>query len=151
VPTRAARPRHVREREAPDYRASPDEPTWLSREIVDVLHDRSLTLYGGMAGVNSENLIESALARPRNLFAYVGADLPRLAAAYAFGVAKNHGYRDGNKRTAFLSAAVFLDMNGLELVADEHDALVTMLELATGIVTEEAFAEWLRPRVVPRA
>jgi death-on-curing protein len=144
------RTRRVAVRSAPKYETASDEPTWMSREIVDVLHDRSLMLYGGMAGVNSENLIESALARPRNLFAYVGGDLPRLAAAYAFGLAKNRGYRDGNKRTAFLSCAVFLDMNGLDLVADEHDALVTMLELATGIVTEDAFAEWLRAHVVPR-
>ena len=146
----STRTRRVRERPAAAIGATSDEPLWLSREIVDVLHDRSLTLYGGMAGVNSENLIESALARPRNLFAYVGGDLPRLAAAYAFGLAKNHGYRDGNKRTAFTAAAVFLDMNGLELVADEQDALVTMLELATGIVTEDAFAEWLRAHVEPR-
>jgi death-on-curing protein len=145
------RTRRVRERAAAEYHTESGEPTWLTREIVDVLHDRSLTLYGGMAGVSSENLIESALARPRNLFAYVGGDLPRLAAAYAFGLAKNHGYRDGNKRTAFTAAAVFLDMNGQELIADEHDALVTMLELATGIVTGETFAEWLRARVVPRA
>jgi len=142
--------RRVRERPVGEFRATSDEPLWLSREIVDVLHDRSLMLYGGMAGVNSENLIESALARPRNLFAYVGADLPRLAATYAFGLAKNHGYRDGNKRTAFTAAAVFLDMNGLELVADEQDALVMTLELAAGIVTEEAFAEWLRAHVEPR-
>jgi death-on-curing protein len=144
------RTRRVRERPVDEYHATSDEPLWLSREIVDVLHDRSLMLYGGMAGVNSENLIESALARPRNLFAYVGGDLPRLAAAYAFGLAKNHGYRDGNKRTAFTAAAVFLDMNGLELVADEQDALVTMLELATDVVTEDAFAEWLRAHVEPR-
>ena len=144
------RVRRVRERPATEYRATSDEPSWVTREIVDVLHDRSLMLYGGLAGVNGEHLIESALARPRNLFAYVGGDLPRLAAAYAFGLAKNDGYRDGNKRTAFIAAAVFLDMNGLELVADEQDALVTMLELATGIVTEDAFAEWLRAHAAPR-
>jgi death on curing protein len=143
--------RRVRERPASEYRAVADEALWLTREIVDVLHDRSLTLYGGMPGVSSEHLIESALARPRNLFAYVGGDLPRLAASYAFGFAKNRGYRDGNKRTAFTSAAVFLDMNGFELVADEHEALVTMLELATDIMSEDAFAEWLRAHVVPRA
>jgi death-on-curing protein len=145
-----ARTRRVREHPAAEYDASSDAPLWLSREIVDVLHDRSLTLYGGLAGVNSEHLVESALARPRNLFAYVGGDLPRLAAAYAFGLAKNHGYRDGNKRTAFTAAAVFLDMNGQELVADEHEALVVMLELATGITTEDAFAEWLRAHLEPR-
>jgi death-on-curing protein len=116
-----------------------------------MLHDQRLAQHGGLPGVNSENLIESALARPRNLFAYVGGDLPRLAASYAFGFAKNDGYRDANKRTAFAACAVFLYINGLQLEADEHEVVVTMLELATGIVTEEAFAEWLRARAVPRA
>lgn len=133
------------------YAAIDDEPLWLTREIVDVLHDRSLALYGGLSGMNSENLVESALARPRNLFAYVGGDLPRLGAAYACGFAKNRGYRDGSKRTAFTACTVFLDANGLELVADEHEALVTMLELATDAITEEGFAEWLRAHVEPRA
>lgn len=95
--------RRVRERPASEYRAAPDEPRWLTRQIVDMLHDERLAQHGGLAGVSSENPIESALARPQNLFAYVGGDLPRLAAAYAFG-------------------------------------------LATGVLDEEAFAEWLRAR-----
>lgn len=141
----------VRENSAPAYTtAVAPEPQWLDRALVDYLHDTSLALFGGLPGVNSENLVESALARPQNLFVYVGGDLPRLAAAYAFGFAKNHGYRDGNKRTAFTSCATFLDMNGLELVVDETEALERMLELATDAVSEEGFAEWLRAHVVPR-
>lgn len=142
----------VRENDAPAYlTAQADEPVWLTRALVDYLHDTSLAMFGGLPGVNSENLVESALARPQNLFAYVGGDLPRLAAAYAFGFAKNHGYRDANKRTAFTSCATFLDMNGLDLIVDEREALETMLELATGVVSEDGFAEWLRAHAVPRA
>lgn len=141
----------VREHDAPAYNATGVvEPVWLTRALVDYLHDTSLAMFGGLPGVNSENLVESALARPQNLSAYVGGDLPRLAAAYAFGFAKNHGYRDGNKRTAFTACATFLDMNGFDLEADEREALETMLELATGAVSEESFAEWLRAHVVPR-
>ena len=141
----------VRENDAPaDTTAVQPEPHWLDRALVDYLHDTSLAMFGGLPGVNSEDLVESALARPQNLFVYVGGDLPRLAAAYAFGFAKNHGYRDGNKRTAFTSCATFLDMNGLELIVDETDALDRMLELATDAISEEGFAEWLRTHVVPR-
>lgn len=136
----------------PAYRATPPaEPVWVSRAIADYAHDLSLSMFGGLPGVNSENLIESALARPQNLYAYVGGDLPRLAAAYAFGFTKNHGYRDGNKRTAFSVCATFLDLNGFDLIADEEAALAVVLELATNAVSEEGFAEWLRARVVPRA
>jgi death-on-curing protein len=142
----------VREQEAPAYDAAGEhEPVWLTRALVDHLHDASLAMFGGLPGVNSEDLVESALARPQNLCAYVGGDLPRLAAAYAFGFAKNHGYRDGNKRTAFTACATFLDLNGLDLVADEREALERMLELATDAISEEGFAEWLRAHVVPRA
>ena len=141
----------VRESAPPAYgAATAPEPVWLDRALVDYLHDTSLAMFGGLPGVNNENLVESALARPQNLFMYVGGDLPRLAAAYAFGFAKNHGYRDGNKRTAFTSCATFLDLNGLDLVVDEVEALERMLELATDAISEEGFAEWLRAHVVPR-
>ncbi len=141
----------VRENNAPAYTTAVEpEPQWLDRAIVDYLHDSSLALFGGLPGVNSENLVESALARPQNLFVYVGGDLPRLAAAYAFGFAKNHGYRDGNKRTAFTSCVTFLDLNGLELIVDETEALERMLDLATDTISEDGFAEWLRAHVVPR-
>lgn len=139
----------VREQDAPAYTAEEREPRWLTRQDVELLHDQRLAQHGGLPGVNSEHLIESALARPRNLYAYVGGDLPRLAAAYAFGIAKNHGFRDANKRTALATCAVFLYLNGLRLEADEHDAVATMLELATDTIDEEGFARWLRDHVVP--
>ena len=142
--------RRVREHAAQRYQVAPDEPRWLTREIVDMLHDQRLAQHGGLSGMNNEHLIESALARPQNLYVHVGGDLPRLAAAYAFGLAKNHGYRDANKRTAFAACAVFLYVNGLQLEADEREVVVTMLELATNAITEEAFAEWLREHVTSR-
>jgi death on curing protein len=126
-----------------------DEPVWLIRASVDGIHEMQLSLHGGLPGVNSEHLVESALARPRNLFAYVGGDLPRLAAAYAFGLAKNHGYRDANKRTAFVACATFLGLNGRLLEAPEPEAVVMMLALATDEVDEEGFARWVRDHVVP--
>ena len=129
--------------------ADEGEPRWLTRELVDAIHDAQIARHGGMLGVNDENLVESALARPRNLFAYVGGDLAALAAAYAFGLAKNHGYRDGNKRTAFLACYAFLGLNGLELVVPEPEAVVMMLALATDEVDEEGFARWARDHAVP--
>ena len=126
-----------------------DEPRWLTRELVDAIHDAQIAKHGGLLGVNDENLVESALARPRNLHAYVGGDIARLAAAYAFRLAKNHGYRDGNKRTAFLACYTFLGLNGLELVVPEPEAVVAMLALATGEVDEEGFARWVRDHAVP--
>lgn len=141
----------VAEQNAPAYTFDDREPKWMTRRDVEFLHDQRIAQDGGLGGVNSENLVESALARPQNLYAYVGGDLPRLAAAYAFGIAKNHGFRDANKRTAFATCAVFLYRNGLVLEADEHDAVATMLELATDAISEEGFAEWLRAHVVPRA
>ncbi len=142
----------VREHDSSAYTTAVEpEPQWLNRAIIDYPDDTSLALFGGLPGVSNENLVESALARPQNLFVYVGGDLPRVAAAYAFGFAQNHGYRDGNERTAFTSCATFLDMNGLELIVDETEALERMLDLATDAVSEEGFVEWLRAHVVPRA
>jgi death on curing protein len=129
--------------------AGANEPRWLTRELVDAIHDAQIARHGGLLGVNDENLVESALARPRSLFAYVGGDAARLAAAYAFGPAKHHGYRDGNKRTAFLACYTFLGLNGLELVVPEPEAVVAMLALATGGVDEEGFARWVRDHAVP--
>lgn len=141
----------VSERPAPAYGAGEERPPrWMTRADVEYLHDKRLAQHGGLPGVNSEHLVESALARPQNLYAYLGGDLPRLAAAYSYGIAKNPGFRDANKRTAFATCAVFLYLNGWQLEVAEHDAVATMLELATGAVSEEGFAEWLRAHVVPR-
>ncbi|HEX8360939.1 MAG TPA: type II toxin-antitoxin system death-on-curing family toxin [Longimicrobium sp.] len=128
------------------------EPLWLERRWVDALHFQQLARFGGLHGVRDEGAIESALARARNQWEYGGErDLCRLAAAYAFGLARNHGYSDGNKRIAFVAMAVFLDLNGLELAADEVDVVRTVLALAAGEIGEAALAEWVRRNAVPIA
>ena len=119
------------------------EPKWLTREILDAMHDAQLREHGGSGGVRDEGLLDSALNRPRNKFAYGETDLAVLAAAYAFGVAKNHGYVDGNKRAAFTAAALFLAMNDRELEAPEPEVVEIMNRLASGKLSEAAFAAWL--------
>lgn len=130
--------------------SSPDEPRWLDRRIVDAMHGEQLREHGGSPGVRDPGLIESALARPRQRFAYEeGADLPRLAAAYAFGLVGNHGYVDGNKRVGAAALGVFLLLNGLELEAPEPELVSAMMALASGDWDEETLADWVRQRTVP--
>lgn len=120
------------------------EWAWVPKRSVLGAHAKSLAAYGGADGVRDEGLLESALARPENAAAYGEPDVFDLAAAYAFGIVRNHPFVDGNKRTAFLTAILFLDLNGSGLEADEPDATATMLALASGEVGEAAFAAWLR-------
>ena len=123
------------------------EPRWLSRLIVDVIHSEMLREHGGAPGVRhgGEDLIESALARPQNRFAYSPeSDLPALAAAYLTGLAKNHGYVDGNKRVAFACATTFLRLNGLRLTASEPEAYDAVIGLVEGRYSEEQIAAWIR-------
>ena len=128
------------------------EPVWLERRWVDALHFQQLARFGGLHGVRDAGAIESALARARNRWEYGSErDLCRLAAAYAFGLARNHGYSDGNKRIAFVAMAVFLDLNGMEFVADEVDVVRTILALAAGEIGEDVLAEWVRRNAVPAA
>jgi death-on-curing protein len=104
-----------------------------------------LLTHGGLPGLRDEDLLESALARPRQRFAYdATTDLAALAAAYGFGLARNHPYLDGNKRVAFVTMAVFLGLNGLVFTASEADVVTTMVALAAGMLDEEALADWLR-------
>ena len=125
------------------------EPEWLSKDLMLAIHDEQLAEHGGGIGVRDAGLLESALERPRNRFAYdPAADLPTLAAAYAFGLARNHPFVDGNKRTAFVAAEVFLDLNGMTLSASDEDCVLTMLRLAAGEIEEEAFGAWLRANSV---
>jgi death-on-curing protein len=127
-----------------------DEPLWLSREIVDHIHSQLIREHGGSYGVRDDGLIESALARARQRWAYAeGVDYPDLAAAYAFGLARNHGYIDGNKRVALMAAYSFLDANGLRLAALGPDAYAVIVDLATGELTEEDLTRWLRASVEP--
>jgi len=120
------------------------ETRWLTREIVLAAHTRSLRDHGGADGVRDDGMLMSAIDRPKNLAAYGEPDVFALAASYAFGLAKNHPFVDGNKRTAYLSAYVFLGLNGQELDADESEAAAITLDLAAGEVSEEEFAQWLK-------
>lgn len=121
------------------------EPVWLERRWVDALHFQQLRRFGGGHGTRDGGAVESALARPRNPWEYAEErDPAALAVAYAFGLARNHGYVDGNKRIAFVAAAVFLELNGWELDAPEPDVVRTMLALAAGELGEEEVAGWLR-------
>ena len=121
------------------------EPLWLRREWVDALHFQQLKRFGGLVGVRDEGVIESALARPINQRAYEQAtEIAELAEAYGFGLARSHGYSDGNKRIGFMAMAVFLDLNGCALQAPEEEVVVTMLGVATGEVTEAALTSWIR-------
>lgn len=128
------------------------EPRWLSRLVIDVMHSELLLEHGGSPGTRDggEDLIESALARPRNRFAYEpDSDLSALAAAYLFGLAKNHGFIDGNKRIGFAAATTFLLLNGLRLTASEADAYETVIGLVEGRLSEEEVARWMRAHSEP--
>jgi death-on-curing protein len=121
------------------------EPRWLSRLVVDAVHNDQLREHGGLPGVRDENALESALARPQQQWHYAqDVDLPALAAAYAFGLVKNHPYRDGNKRIGFLAAVTFLGINGLDFDAAEEDIVAQIVALADGRFSERQLADWFR-------
>jgi death-on-curing protein len=117
---------------------------WVDKQALLLLHGESLAIHGGLAGLRDEGLLDSALARPRNLAAYQIPDLFELAAAYGVGVAKNHPFNDGNKRAAFLAVGLFLALNGYRLNAGQIDATQTMLAVAAGELDEPGLAGWLR-------
>lgn len=113
--------------------------------MVDAIHLDMLRTHGGLRGLRDENALESALARPRHRYAYARkVDLPALAASYGYGLARNHPFRDGNKRTAFVVMVVFLELNGRELAASEAEVVTMMLRLSAGELSEAALAVWLR-------
>jgi death-on-curing protein len=125
------------------------EPEWLGLAIVLDFHSEQLSLFGGADGVRDLGLLESALARPINKFAYGETDLAALAAAYGFGIARNHAFVDGNKRTALASMIVFLGLNGMDLDAPQDIATAIVLSLAAGEITEESLARWIAENIVP--
>lgn len=125
------------------------QPFWILRAVINAMHDMQLAEHGGASGVRDEGMLESALARPVNQHSYGETDLCRLAAAYAFGIIRNHPFVDGNKRTGFLAAYVFLKINGVDLVADEVETTTAVMALASGENDEAQFADWLRARVHP--
>ncbi|HEX8665518.1 MAG TPA: type II toxin-antitoxin system death-on-curing family toxin [Beijerinckiaceae bacterium] len=123
------------------------DPVWVETDVVLAIHDEQLSEHGGLPGVRDMGLLRSALDRPRNLFAYEGADLIGLAAAYGFGIARNHPFNDGNKRVSAVVTEVFLALNGLELTASDDDVVATWLALAAGAIDESQFGTWLRDNV----
>lgn len=124
------------------------EPHWLTRVVVDAIHHDQLREHGGLPGVRDENALESALARPQQKWSYApNPDIPMLAAAYAFGLVKNHPYRDGNKRIGFLAMVTFLEINALVLEATDADVVDAIVALADGTLSEEAFTDWIRRRI----
>jgi death-on-curing protein len=124
------------------------EPEWIGVELALAIHERQLAEHGGGVGVRDEGLLESALARPINSWLYGEPDMAAVAAAYAFGLARNHPFVDGNKRTAWVLARLFLRLNGAELRFDPADAIRLMLALAAGEIDEAALADWFRERIL---
>jgi death-on-curing protein len=123
------------------------KPRWLDKAVALAIHDRQLAEHSGGGGVRDDALLESALARPINRWAYGVEEPASLAAAYAFGVARNHPFVDGNKRTAWVLARLFLALNGYEPIFNAPDAIATMLALAAGELSEEELADWFRERL----
>jgi death on curing protein len=122
---------------------------WLLQETIIAIHHRQIAEHGGSEGLRDEGLLSSALARPQNLFAYgqPTPDLPALAAAYAYGLARDHPFVDGNKRTALIAARTFLLLNGVNLEAGQDEKFLTFQRLAAGLLTETELADWIRKRV----
>ncbi len=123
---------------------------WIDPRVLLAVHDEQLAEHGGAAGTRDMGLFESALARPQNLAHYGEPDAADLAAAYGSGIARNHPFIDGNKRTAFVAVELFLVLNGHDLVADDVDCVLTMLAVAASTLDEAAFAAWLRAHIQPR-
>jgi death-on-curing protein len=126
---------------------------WFSRELVLAIHDRQLAEHSGSSGVRDENLLESALARPQQLYAYGDPlpDLADLAASLAYGLARNHPFVDGNKRTSAVACETFIELNGARLTAQDAELFPVFLDLAEGKLKAEEFAAWLRPRILTTA
>ena len=123
---------------------------WIDPRVLLAVHEEQLAEHGGAGGTRDLGLFESALARPRNLALYGAPDVADLAASYGCGIARNHPFIDGNKRTAFVAVELFLALNGSELLADDSDCVLTMLAVAAGSLDEPAFAAWLRTHIQPR-
>jgi len=128
-----------------------DDPIWISVELTLAIHSRQLAEHGGADGVRDQGLLESALGRPRHLFAYSDPTPgpPQLAAAYAFGIAKNHAFLDGNKRTAYVVCRTFLLLNGYDMTATLEERYLKFLALAAGELSEEELADWLMKNTQP--
>ena len=127
----------------------PDEPIWLEVEVALAIHDRQLSEHGGLQGLRDAGALAAALERPRHKWAYGQTDIAALAAAYAWGLARSHPFADGNKRTAWVLARLFLVMNGHRLTFGAAEAIQVVLALASGKLEESALAVWIRERLDP--
>jgi death-on-curing protein len=121
-----------------------DRPEWLETALVVAIHDEQLAIHGGLAGLRDAAMLESALDRPRNKWAYEQADLAELASAYGYDIAKNHPFVDGNKRTSLLAIYTFLGINGIDFIVAEADAAAMTFALAAGEVSEEGLTRWIK-------
>lgn len=126
-----------------------EEPRWVAASVVLAIHDEQIAEHGGAAGVRDETLMELALARPKSLFGYEAARLSQLAAAYAFGICKNHPLVDGNKRTSLVVAELFLALNGQVLNATDVGCVVVWQKLAAGEIDEPSLARWFSQHIAP--
>lgn len=122
---------------------------WISKRAVLSIHNQQLAQHGGLEGLRDEGLLDSALARPKNLEAYQNASLAQCAAAYSFGITRNHPSNDGNKRTGFVTAITFLLLNDCYIKASESDVVFTITRLAEGNLSEESLVEWIGENIVP--
>jgi death on curing protein len=120
------------------------EPRWIPESAVMAIHEAQIAEHGGLNGTRDRGVIQSAIARPANIWHYESQDIAVLAAAYAYGLSKNHGFIDGNKRVAFVVAKTFLILNGYDLDADDAEIVRVMLAVADGTIAETALAEWIR-------
>ncbi len=120
------------------------EYRWLREDTLLAIHDEQLAEHGGLAGIRDLKLLQSAVARPQQIMHYGQPNIAELAAAYGYGISRNHPFLDGNKRTAFVSVELFLILNGFELTADDAACVLTMLNVASDDITETDFADWIR-------
>jgi death-on-curing protein len=120
------------------------EPFWPTRQMVIAIHDEQLTIHGGASGLRDEGMFESTLDRPKSRWSCERAELAELAAVYTFGIARNHPFVDGNKRTSLLALYTFLGVNGVDFIVPEADAAAMILSLAAGQVSEESLTRWIR-------
>ncbi len=129
--------------------AQPPQWVWVHPRVLHAVHDEQLAEHGGGTGVRDAGLFDSAVNRPQQLAHYGTPDAAELAAAYGYGISRNHPFIDGNKRTAFVALEMFLVLNGYELIADDADCVLTMLAVAAGDITEADLAAWVRARIRP--
>lgn len=125
------------------------EPVWVLDDTVLAIHNRQIAEHGGLAGVRDPGALKSALDRPKNKFAYAEPDIYELAAAYGYGIASNHPFSDGNKRTAYVVSLLFLALNGLKVEASHEEKYRTFLNLAAGKIGEEQLATWFKTHCKP--